>query len=74
MENLLFAKEMKVLHLPLSLKIIIYKLNRGIIPLTVIVNVVFGIMRVLLSKIYGLIQTQIITRLTQKTTKLGLII
>jgi hypothetical protein len=74
MENLLFAKEMKVLHLPLSLKIIIYKLNRGIIPLTVIVNVVFGIMRVLLSKIYGLIQTQIITRLNQKTTKLGLII
>jgi len=74
MENLLFAKEMKVLHLPLSLKIIIYKLNRGIIPFTVIVNVVFGIMRVLLSKIYGLIQTQIITRLTQKTTKLGLII
>jgi hypothetical protein len=74
MENLLFAKEMKVLHLPLSLKIIIYKLNRGIIPFTVIVNVVFGIMRVLLSKIYGLIQTQIITRLNQKTTKLGLII
>jgi hypothetical protein len=74
MENLLFAKEMKVLHLPLSLKIIIYKPNRGIIPFTVIVNVVFGIMRVLLSKIYGLIQTQIITRLTQKTTKLGLII
>jgi hypothetical protein len=27
MENLLFAKEMKVLHFPLSLKIMIYKLN-----------------------------------------------
>lgn len=51
MENLLFAKEMKVLHLPLPLKIMIDKLNRGIIPFTIIVNVVFGIMRVLLSKI-----------------------